>query len=111
METSVRLGIPLLVGLFATFVGFDRFRNRAFFPLMAIIVASYYKLLFVTGSALFALGIEAVVLTTFLSALAFGKTPDVQVLLSRFAGLGLFDVASTSPRPDTATCACSGGEK
>jgi hypothetical protein len=107
METSVRLAIPLLVGLFATLIGFDRFRNRAFFPLMAIIIAAYFKLLFVTGSAIFALSVEGTVLVALLTASAFGKTPDFGVIFDRLAGHGLFDVASSSPKASPQACACS----
>ena len=75
MEYLVGVGLALAVCLLATFVGLDR--DRAFYPTITIVIASYYKLFAVVGGSTRALAIECLVITAFLlvSILGFKANP------------------------------------
>ena len=64
MPYVIGAGLALAVCLFATFAGFDR--DRAFYPTLTIVIASYYALFAVMAGATAALGVESVVILLFL---------------------------------------------
>src|SRR5262249_9962729 len=78
------------VGLFATAVGLDR--DRAFYPTVAIIVASYYALFAVMGASTKALVLESVAGAIFVAAAAYGFRSSLWVVVLAFAGHGVFDL-------------------
>jgi hypothetical protein len=51
-------------------VGLDR--DRAFYPTVTIVIASYYALFAVVGSSLDALAAESVVIAAFVPIMVFG---------------------------------------
>jgi len=58
------------VGLFATGLGLDR--DRAFYPVVTIVIASYYALFAVIGASTHTLVLELLVGAVFLAAAASG---------------------------------------
>ena len=56
MALLIGTSLALAVGLFATGLGLDR--DRAFYPVVTIVVASYYALFAVMGGSTHALVIE-----------------------------------------------------
>ena len=81
--------LALAVGVFATWIGFDR--DRAFYPAVMIVIASYYVLFAVMGGSSESLLTECVVMTPFLIAASIGfkRTPWL-VVVALFAH-GLLD--------------------
>ena len=53
MEYVVGIVLTLLVSVFARLVGFDR--DRAFYPTVLVVIASYYVLFAVIGSSVHAI--------------------------------------------------------
>lgn len=89
MPYAVGVGLSLAVCVLATLVGFDR--DRAFYPTMTIVIASYYALFAVMGGTSRALGIESVVLLLFLSASVLGFRVNLWVVVGALCGHGVFD--------------------
>ena len=63
MEYLIGVILALAVSLFATLVGFDR--NRAFYPVVMIVIASYYALFALMGGSLPALTVECIAIAGF----------------------------------------------
>lgn len=82
--------LALVVGAFATWIGFDR--DRAFYPAVMIVIASYYVLFAVMGGSSQLLLTECVVMAPFLIAASIGfkRTPWL-VVVALFAH-GLLDL-------------------
>ena len=66
MEYVIGAGLALFVTVFATLTGFDR--DKALYPSMAILVASYYVLFAVLGGSRDALLVESAFLVAYLLA-------------------------------------------
>jgi hypothetical protein len=81
--------LALSVGLFATYVGLDR--DRAFYPTVTIVIASYYALFAVMGGSLDALLIESIVIVGFLVASIAGFKSSLWLVVAALAAHGLFD--------------------
>jgi hypothetical protein len=89
MEFLVGAGLALSVGLSATFVGLDR--DRAFYPIVMIIIASYYGLFAVMGGSLQALALESIAIATFLAAAIAGFKRSLWLVVAALAAHGLYD--------------------
>jgi hypothetical protein len=85
----IGVGLALAVGVFARLVGLDR--DRAFYPTVLIVVASYYGLFAIMGGSLRELAVESVVIVTFvvMAVLGFKKTP--WLVVAGLAAHGIFD--------------------
>ena len=83
--------LALAVGLFATAVGLDR--DRAFYPTVTIVIASYYALFAVMGASTNALVLESIVGTVFLTAAASGFRSSLWIVVLALAAHGVFDLA------------------
>jgi len=70
MEYLVGIVIALAVSLSATFIGFDR--DRAFYPTVLLVIASYYGLFAVMGGSVDALLIESLFIAAFFSVAVIG---------------------------------------
>ncbi|HEX7060514.1 MAG TPA: hypothetical protein VF200_01005 [Woeseiaceae bacterium] len=81
--------LALGVGLFATFVGLDR--DRAFYPVVTMVVASYYALFAVMGGSTEALLAESVAIFVFLGAAVAGFRLSLWLVAAALAAHGLFD--------------------
>jgi hypothetical protein len=82
--------LALSVGLFATFVGLDR--DRAFYPTVMIVIASYYALFAVMGGSVDVLLVESTVIVVFLGASIAGFRSSLWLVVAALAAHGLFDL-------------------
>jgi hypothetical protein len=82
--------LALAVGLFATGVGLDR--DRAFYPVVTIVVGSYYVLFAAMGASAYTLALESLVGVGFLLAAAIGFRWSLWLVVAALAGHGLFDL-------------------
>ena len=89
MAYWVGAALALGVALFATLVGFDR--DRAFYPTVLIVVASYYALFAVMGGSVSALVPENVVMAVFVGLAATGFKTSLWLVVIGLAAHGLFD--------------------
>lgn len=81
--------LALFIGGFATLVGLDR--ERAFYPTVLCVVASYYALFAVMGESLEALAMESIAIVAFLGAAAAGFRRSLWLVVAGLAGHGVFD--------------------
>lgn len=81
--------LALGVSVFARSVGLDR--DRAFYPTVLIVVASYYVLFAVMGGTTQALIIEASVMTGFLLVAVAGFKRNLWMVAAALVGHGVFD--------------------
>jgi hypothetical protein len=90
MGYFVGTGLALGVSLFATVVGFDR--DRAFYPTLMIVIASYYALFAVMGAGPAALVSESVAMGVFVLVSILGFRWNLWVLVGGLCAHGLFDM-------------------
>ena len=85
------IGIVLSAGvsLFARQVGLDR--DRAFYPTVLIVIASYYVLFAVMSGSVRTVVIESVVMTLFAAAAVAGFKASAWIVVVALAGHGVFD--------------------
>jgi len=81
--------LAIFVSLFARSVKFDR--DRAFYPTVLIVIASYYVLFAVMGGTVHALIIESCVMTVFLLVAVVGFKFNLWIVAAALAGHGVFD--------------------
>ena len=82
--------LALTVGGLSTAVGFDR--DRAFYPTVLIVIASYYALFAVVGESTDALIVEAIVATAFLTMAIVGFKHSLWLVVAALAAHGILDV-------------------
>lgn len=82
------------VGLFATGVGLDR--DRAFYPVVTIVIASYYALFAVMGASTDALVLESLACVLFLVAAVTGFRWSLWVVVVALVAHGIFDLTHTA---------------
>jgi hypothetical protein len=82
--------LALAVGGLSTVVGFDR--DRAFYPTVLIVIASYYALFAVVGESTDALVIEAIVATAFVAAAVVGFKYSLWLVVAALAAHCILDV-------------------
>jgi hypothetical protein len=85
------IGLVLSVGvaLFARFAGFDR--DRAFYPTVTIVMASYYVLFAAMSDSVQAVLLESSVLSVFAIAAVAGFKSSAWIVVAALAGHGVFD--------------------
>ena len=81
--------LAICVGLFATFVGLDR--DRAFYPVVTIVIASYHMLFAVMGASTHALVLESLAGAVFLGAATTGFRWSLWVVVVALPAHGVFD--------------------
>lgn len=91
MAYLIGISLAIAISTFATFVGFDR--NRAFYPTVAMVVASYYALFAVLGGSPRALAAESVVIGGFILLAVLGFKLTLWFAVVALAAHGLFDFA------------------
>jgi hypothetical protein len=89
VEYLVGLLLSVAVAGFATAVGLDR--ERAFYPTVLIVIASYYVLFAVMGASGRTLVIEIVVASAFLVAALIGFKKNLWFAVAAIIGHGAFD--------------------
>ncbi len=77
-------------GLIGTAFGLDR--DRAFYPVVTIVIASYYALFAVMGASTHALVLESLVGTVFLALAVSGFRSSLWVVALALAAHGIFDL-------------------
>jgi hypothetical protein len=82
--------LALVVGSLSTVVGLDR--DRAFYPTVLIVIASYYALFAVVGESTEALVVEAIVATAFLATAIVGFKHSLWLVVAALAAHGVLDV-------------------
>ena len=90
MALLVGAVLALSVGLSATFFGLDR--DRAFYPTVMIVIASYYALFAVMGGSVHALMVESIVIVAFLAASIAAFRTSLWLVVAALAAHGLFDL-------------------
>lgn len=94
MEYLVGAGLGLAVGAFATVVGFDR--GRAFYPVVLVVIASYYDLFAVLGGSMPALGIETLGLVAFAAVAVLGFRTNLWWVVAALTAHGIQDLFHAS---------------
>ena len=90
MAYLVGVMLALAVGGLATAVGLDR--DRAFYPTVLIVIASYYALFAVVADSTQALVVEAVVATAFLAVAIAGFRSSLWLVVAALAAHGILDI-------------------
>src|SRR4051812_15271164 len=85
----VGLVLSISVALFARWVGFDR--DRAFYPTVLIVIASYYVLFAAMSGSIQTVVSESVVMTLFVIAAVAGFKGSAWIIVGALAGHGLQD--------------------
>lgn len=94
MPFFVGIALSAGVGLLGRVVGLDR--DRAFYPTVLMVVASYYVLFAALGASLSALLAESVAMTAFVVAAVAGFRSSPWIVVAALAGHGLFDAVHGS---------------
>ncbi|MGC2198456.1 MAG: hypothetical protein WA628_27540 [Terriglobales bacterium] len=94
MEYLIGLILSLAVAGLATVVGFDR--ERAFYPTVVIVIASYYVLFGAMGASKHTLTIEIVVACGFLLVAVLGFKTNFWWIVAALIGHGIFDFVHRS---------------
>lgn len=81
--------LALAVGLFATLLGLDR--DRAYYPTVLIVIASYYGLFAVMSGSSVALALESIAILAFLAASIAGFRRSLWLVAAALAAHGLYD--------------------
>jgi hypothetical protein len=81
--------LPLIVGGLATFVGLDR--DRALYPVVMIVIASYYALFAVTGGTTEVLVVESLVAAVFMGLAIVGFKSTLWLVVVALGAYGVFD--------------------
>jgi hypothetical protein len=89
MPYVVGIVLSLGVALFARLVGFDR--DRAFYPTVLIVIASYYVLFAAMIESVHTVLLESMVMTGFLIAAVVGFKSSAWIVVGGLAGHGVFD--------------------
>lgn len=90
MALLVGASLAFSVGLLATGLGLDR--DRAFYPVVTIVIASYYALFAVMGASTHALVLESLVCAVFLAVAVTGFRWSLWVVVVALAAHGIFDL-------------------
>ena len=82
--------LAIAVGLFATGIGLDR--DRAFYPVVTIVIAFLYALFAVMVGSTRALLLESLVGIVFLAAAVSGFKSSLWIVVAALAAHGIFDL-------------------
>lgn len=91
MDYLIGAGLAAAVGLFATFIGLDR--DRAFYPTVTIIIASYYVLFAISCSTAATIFAETAVMLLFAGAAIAGFKRSLWFVVAALTAHGIFDWA------------------
>jgi hypothetical protein len=89
MDYAIGIALALIVACFGRVTRFDR--DRAFYPTMAIIVASYYVLFAVMGGSRHTLVVESIVMIVFVVVAVIGFKFNLWLVVACLAAHGVFD--------------------
>lgn len=89
MSVAVGAVLALIVGASASFFGLDR--DRALYPAVMMVIASYYVLFALTGGSTQVLVIESAVAIAFLGLALAGFRSTLWLVVTALAAHGIFD--------------------
>lgn len=89
MEYLAGIVLALAVSLSATLIGLDR--DRAFYPTVLAVIASYYDLFAIIGESSSALITESLAMALFLSATILGYRRNLWLVVAALFAHGGFD--------------------
>ena len=89
MEYLVGLFLALAVSVSATLIGFDR--DRAFYPTVMVVIASYYGLFAVMGGSVQVLLLESIAIAAFVGLSVLGFKRNLWLVAVALAGHGVLD--------------------
>jgi hypothetical protein len=89
MDYAIGIALALVVAGFAAFAGFDR--DRAFYPTVLVIIASYYVLFAVISGSMYALLVESAIMTFFAALSVLGFRTSLWIVAAALAGHAVFD--------------------
>ena len=89
MPFVVGIVLSVAVAVFARSVGFDR--DRAFYPTVMIVIASYYVLFAAMSGSVQTVLLESIVMTGFAIAAVAGFKSSAWIVVGALAGHGVFD--------------------
>jgi len=91
MESAIGATLALVVGWSANRIGLDR--DRAFYPVVTMVIASYYILFAVVGHGpVQALLLESAAAAVFLAAAVAGFKSCLWLVVAALVGHGVFDL-------------------
>lgn len=90
MPVMIGIVLALVVGLFATLIGFDR--DRSLYPVILIVIASYYCLFAVMGGSAHALFIETAIFAAFGAIAVLGFKTNMGWIIAALAAHGAMDL-------------------
>ena len=89
MPYVIGIVVSLAVAVFARVVGFDR--DRAFYPTVVIVVASYYLLFAAMSGSVRTVLLESIAVAAFTIAAVAGFKSSPWIVVGALAGHGIFD--------------------
>jgi len=90
MALLIGVSLAIAVGLLATGLGLDR--DRAFYPVVMIVIASYYALFAVMGASTHALVLESLAGAEFVAVAAIGFKRSLWIVVIALTAHGVFDL-------------------
>jgi hypothetical protein len=90
MPYVIGIVLAAAVAAFARLVGFDR--DRAFYPTVVMVVASYYVLFAAMSGSVHTVLLESAGMTVFVIAAVVGFRSSDWIVAAALAGHGIFDV-------------------
>lgn len=91
-EYVVGIVLALGVAAFARLTGLDGDRDRAFYPAMTVVIASYYVLFAVMGGSAQALLVDAIAMAAFVVVAVMGFRSTLWLVVMALAAHGVFDL-------------------
>ena len=90
MSYVTGIALAVLTGLLARLAGFDR--DRAFYPTLVIVIASYYILFAAMGGSAHVLLVESIAMTVFVCIAIVGFRSSLWLVAAALAAHGAFDL-------------------
>lgn len=90
MALLIGVVLAFAVGVFGTTVGLDR--DRAFYPTITVVIASYYCLFAVMGASSHVVLLETAIAAVFVAAAAVGFRTSLWIVAVALAAHGILDV-------------------
>lgn len=94
MALIIGVSLALVVGALATTLRLDR--DRAFYPTVTIVIASYYALFAVMGASGRTLVLESLAGIVFVLSAAYGFRSSLWIVVAALAAHGIFDLVHGS---------------
>jgi hypothetical protein len=94
MPLVIGCALALIVSAYARWIGFDR--DRAFYPTVLVVIASYYVLFSVIGAGPHTTFVEISIMTVFLVAASLGFRRNLWLVVAALAAHAILDAVHGS---------------